>query len=132
MHTSVADLHQSDADKDPSCHFDADLDLDAACHFDADPDPTFHFDADPDAYPSFQVKARNLERCSSTLLFPTFWLVICKLMRIRNRIQLITFRRIRILHLNLMRTMRIRIRNTDAHYGLVVSSPTPLSSSVYY
>jgi hypothetical protein len=94
LHTSVAD---------PSCHFDADPDLDAACHFDADPDPTFHFDADPDADPSFQVKALILERCSSTLLFHTFWLFICKLMRIRNRIQPLTFRRIRILHFNLMR-----------------------------
>jgi hypothetical protein len=105
---------------------------DPSCHFDADSDPTFHFDSDPDADPGFQVKAQKLERCSSTLLFHTFWLFICKLMRIRNRIQLVTFRRIRIQHLNLMWTMRIRIRNTDAHYGLVVSSPTPLSSSVYY
>jgi hypothetical protein len=103
MHTSAADPHQRDADPDPSCHFDGDPDFDAACHFDADPDPTFPFDADPNAVPSFQAKAQNLERCSSTLLFHTFWLFICKLMRIRNRIQLITFRRIRILHLNLMR-----------------------------
>jgi hypothetical protein len=126
MHTSAAD---------PSCHFDEDPDFDAICHFDADPDPTFHFDSDPDANPGFQVKAQNLERCSSTLLFHTFWLVICKLMRIQKRIQLITFRRIRILHLNLMRIHtdpRIRIRNTDAHYGLVVSSPTPLNLSVFF
>jgi hypothetical protein len=115
MHTSAADPHQRDVDPEPSCHFVGDPDFDDIFHFDADPDPTFHFDSDPDADPGFQVKALNLERCSSTLLFHTFWLFICKLMRIRNRIQLITFRRIRILHLNLMRIHadpRIRIRNT--------------------
>jgi hypothetical protein len=100
LHTIVADLHQSDADPDPSCHFDADPDLDAACHFDADPDPdpTLLFDADPDADLSFQVTLKGAQVRSYS-----FWLVICKLMRIRNRIQFITFRRIRILHLILMR-----------------------------
>ncbi len=77
MQTRVADPYNFDADP--------------ACHFDADPDPTLHFDADPD--PSFQIKAQNLEKkCSNRLIFHTFWLVICKLMRIR--IQLITLMRI--------------------------------------
>jgi hypothetical protein len=56
-----------------------------ACHFNADPDPTILFRADPD--PGFQMKAKNLEKVLNRLR--TFWLVICKLMRIR--IQLITF-----------------------------------------
>jgi hypothetical protein len=44
------DLHHSDADPDPTCPSDA------------DPDPAFHFDADPEPDPSFQIKARNLEK----------------------------------------------------------------------
>ncbi len=82
--------------------FFSDADPDSACHSDsnavADPDPTFHFDTDPDLYPdpSFQIKAQNLEKkCSSRLIFHTFWLVIYKLMRIR--IQHITLMRIGIL-----------------------------------
>ncbi len=60
--------------------------------FDADADPysTFHLDADPDPdsdpAPSFQVKAQTLEKVLNRLLvLQTFWLVICKLMRIRIR-----------------------------------------------
>ncbi len=51
---------------DPACHFD--VDPVPACHFDAvanpnpNLDPTFHFDADPDPYPSYQIKAQNLEK----------------------------------------------------------------------
>jgi hypothetical protein len=57
----------------------------------------FHFDADPDPDPSFQMKAQNLKKVYSNLLiFHTFWLVICKLMRFRIRIQLKTLMRIRI------------------------------------
>jgi hypothetical protein len=102
---SVADPHHFNADPDPdlACHFDASPDL--ACHFDADPDPTFHFAADPD--PSVQVKGRTLEKCSNRLIFHTFWLVICKLMRIR--IQFTTLIRIRIQFITLMRT-QIRIK----------------------
>ncbi len=48
--------------------------------YDADSDPTFHPDAEPDPIPSFQIKAL-LKRCSNRLIFNTFWLVICKLMR---------------------------------------------------
>ncbi len=76
--------HYFDADPDPVCHFDADLD--PARHFDADQHPTFHFDAGTDPDLCFASKGR--------LIFYIFWLVICKLMRIR--IQLITFTRIRI------------------------------------
>jgi hypothetical protein len=94
--------HHFDKDPDPSCHFDADPD--PACHFDADPDPTVNFDVDPDPDPRFQKKAQNLEK---VLIFNTFWLAICKFMRIR--IQLITMMRIRIPPFNLM---RIRIHNT--------------------
>jgi hypothetical protein len=63
---------------------------------DADPDPTFHLDADPDPDPSFQIKAQNLEKVLKWLIFQTCWLVICKLMQIRLRIQLTTLMRIRI------------------------------------
>jgi hypothetical protein len=62
---------------------------------DSDPDPTFHFDAAPDPDPILQIiKAQNLENCSNRLIFQIFWLVICKLKRIR--IQRITMMRIRI------------------------------------
>jgi hypothetical protein len=39
-----------------------------------------------------------LKKCSNRLIFHTFWLVVCKLTKIRNRfpIQLITLMRIRI------------------------------------
>jgi hypothetical protein len=73
----VADPHHLDADTDP--------DPDLAYQFDEDPnqdpDPTFHFNADPD--PSFQIKARDLEKVVKMEHIPLFWLVICKLMRIR-------------------------------------------------
>jgi len=49
-------------------------------------------DTDPD--PGFQIKTQTLEKCSCRVIFHTFWLVICKLMRIK--IQLITEMRIRI------------------------------------
>ncbi len=85
---SVADPHNFDADPDPGCHFD--VDPVRACHFDAvanpNPDPTFHFDADPD--PSYQIKAQHLKKCLTRLIFNTFWLVICKLMRIRIELSL--------------------------------------------
>jgi hypothetical protein len=74
-----------------------------------DPDPAFPFDADPES--NFQIKAQILEglkKCSNTLLFHTFWLVICKLMRIW--IQIITLMRIRI---QIITLMRIRIHNTE-------------------
>ena len=65
--------------------------------FGADSDQTFHSDADPDPDSSFQIKAKPLKKCSNRLVFPTFWLFICKLMLIWIRIQLITLMRIRIL-----------------------------------
>jgi hypothetical protein len=72
---------------DPARHFNADEDPDPACHFDedADLDPNFQFDAvpDPDPNPSLQIKAQNLKKFKNRLIFHTFWLVICKLMRIR-------------------------------------------------
>jgi hypothetical protein len=92
---SVADPH----------HFDADPDL--AFHFDPDPDPTFHFDADPD--PTLQTKGSTLGEGSNRLIFHSFRLVACKLLRIR--IQLFTLMLIRILPFILM---RIRIRNTGS------------------
>jgi hypothetical protein len=58
-------------------------------------DPACHFDADPDPDPSSQIQVQTHKKFSSRLIFHTFWLVICKLMRIRNRIQLITLMRIR-------------------------------------
>ncbi len=68
--------------------------MDLACHFDADPDP------------SSQIKVQTHKMFSSRPIFHIFWLVICKLMRIRNRIQLITLMRIRI---QLITSIRIRI-----------------------
>jgi hypothetical protein len=97
-------------------------DPDPACHFDADPDPAFHFDADP--YPSFLIK----KKCSNRLILLTFWLVICKLMRIRIqlitliRIQLTTLMRIRI-QILLFNLMRIRNHNTsdpDSTFTLIL------------
>ncbi len=41
--------------------------------------------------PSFQIKAQTLKIVLNRLKFHTFWLVICKLMRIRFLIQLITW-----------------------------------------
>ncbi len=73
--------------------------------FDVGPDldPNFHSDQDPD--PSLQIKAQTHEKCLNRLIFHTFWLVICKLMRIR--IQFITSMQIRTLIFYLM---RIRMR----------------------
>ncbi len=52
---------------------------------------------DPDPDPSLQIKAqKTLKKCSSRLIFYTFWLVICKLILMRIWIQLITWVRIRI------------------------------------
>jgi hypothetical protein len=68
---------------------------------DADPDPTFRPDADrdPDPDPSFQIKTQTFEKVLNRLIFHTFWLVICKVMRIRMRIWI-----------------RIRIHNTGEEY----------------
>ncbi len=63
-------------------------------------------DADPCLDPSFQKRLEILKMCSKRLIFHSFWLVICKLMRIGIRIQLITLTRIR---LQLITFMRIRI-----------------------
>ncbi len=52
-----------------------------------------NFDADTDTEPRFQIKAPNLEKVLKSYS-NSFWLVICKLTRIR--IQLITLMRIRI------------------------------------
>ncbi len=51
-------------DPDPACNFDADPD--PIFYLDADPDPTFHFDADPDPAPSFQIRAKNIEKVHNT------------------------------------------------------------------
>ncbi len=63
----------------------------------------FHFDAHADPDFSLQINVQNFEKCSNRLICHTFWLVICKMMRIR----------IRILPFNLTR-FRIRIHNTDS------------------
>jgi hypothetical protein len=81
VYTSVAD--PPDADPDP------------ACHFDADPDPTFDFDADPDPDLASKKRLKTLKKCLNKRIFHTYWLVICKLMRIRIRNQLITLMRMR-------------------------------------
>jgi hypothetical protein len=62
---------------------------------------------------NFQKKAQNLEK--EVLKFHTFWLVICKLMRIR--IQLVTLMRIQLITLTtvlfLTRTLIINPEQTD-------------------
>jgi hypothetical protein len=57
-----------------------------------DPDATFYSDADPDPDPSLQIKAQILERVLKWAHIPyrTFWLITCKLMRMRFLIQLKT------------------------------------------
>ncbi len=64
-----------------------------------DLDPTFHSDQDQD--PSLQIKAQTHEKSLNRLILHTFWLVICKLMRIW--IQLITSMEIRTVICYLMR-----------------------------
>ncbi len=56
----------------------------------------FQTDADPDPDSSVQLRLKTLKKCSYRLIVNTFWLVICKLMRIRTRCrdQLITLMRI--------------------------------------
>jgi hypothetical protein len=82
-----------DADPDSTDHPDADPDSDFL--FDADPDadtdPTFHTDADPgfqNPDPSFKKKGSNslISAKIGSYSVGTFWLDICKLMRIRFRI----------------------------------------------
>jgi hypothetical protein len=58
-------------------------------NLDVDPDPTFHPDADLDPDPGFKKRIKPLEKCSNRLIFHTFWLDMCKFMRIQ--IQLINF-----------------------------------------
>ncbi len=75
--------YASDADPDPDSDFLLDADLYA------DPDPTFHPDADPDPDPSSKKRLKPLKKFYNRLIFDIFWIDICKLMRIRFRIQLI-------------------------------------------
>jgi hypothetical protein len=72
--------HQFDVDADSDSDF---YFIRVRIFFDAGPDldPTFHSDQDPD--PSLQILAQTHEKCLNRLIFHTFWLVICKLMRIR-------------------------------------------------
>ncbi len=73
-------------------------------HIDADPNPAFYFESGCGSGSLLPNKSsKPWKKCSNRLMFRTFWLVICKLMRIR--IQLITLMRIRIriLPFNLMR-----------------------------
>ncbi len=76
---------------------------------DADPDPHYVWKLGTDHYPdpSFKYRLKNLKKCSNRLIFHTVWLVVCKLMRIRIQIQIITLMRMRI---KLITLMRIRIR----------------------
>jgi hypothetical protein len=76
--TSVADPHHSDADTD------------SACDFDADPDPTFYLDANPDPDPTTKG-SKPIKRAqigTYFMIYGTFWLVICKFMRIRIQLSL--------------------------------------------
>jgi hypothetical protein len=88
----VGSTYHPDADQDHDFHL-----MRMRILFDADPDLTFNPDAVPDPDPNFQIRRKPLKECSNRLIFSTFWFVICKMMRIRIRFQLITLMRIRIL-----------------------------------
>jgi hypothetical protein len=64
-------------------------------HLDADPDPTFRHDSNPYPDPSFKKGSNpgKSAKIGAYSLFHTFWLNMCKLMRIRIRflIQLMNF-----------------------------------------
>jgi hypothetical protein len=87
---------------DPTFHFDADPDPDPnpTIHVDADPDPdpTSFFDTDLDPYPSFQIKAQNLDKVLKEAHFP--YILAYHLQvdahKVLIRIQLITLIRVRI------------------------------------
>jgi hypothetical protein len=64
------------------------------------------------------TKSQNLKKCSNRLIFHTFWLVICKLIRIRIRIQFIT-----------LMLLRIRIRSSFVPINLYGSGSTILVSN---
>jgi hypothetical protein len=74
---SVVDPHHLDADPDSTYHSDANPDSE---FFFADPDLIFHPDEDPDPDPSFKKRLKLLKKYKNR---HTFWLDICKLMRIR-------------------------------------------------
>jgi hypothetical protein len=92
----------------------------------ADPDPTFH--QNPDHI--FHIKAQTLKKCSNRLIFHTFWLFICKSMRIRIQLTTLMWSRILILfdadqdpdflvmriRIRVPKIMRIRIHNTAEKY----------------
>jgi hypothetical protein len=67
---------------DPTCHFDAD----PTCHVDADPDRSFHFAANPDPDPSFQIKARNLEKVFKEAHIPYILAFYLQTMLIRSHL----------------------------------------------
>jgi len=75
----------------PIAHPHADPDADVDCVFylfdvDAHPDPTIQPHADPDPDSSFQLKTQTLGKVLNRLIFNTFLLVICTLMRIQFQI----------------------------------------------
>ncbi len=96
MYDRVVDPYHVDADPD--------ADPDLTYHSDADPDSEFYLMLMliPDSNPNFHLiriqilaskqRLKPLKTCSNRLIFHTFWLIICKLMRtrFRFRIQLIT------------------------------------------
>ncbi len=70
--------------------------------FNADPDPDFYLmrmrigsDFSPWCgsvfRPSFQKRIKPLKKCSNRLIFHTFWLVVCKLYAVCERIRIIIF-----------------------------------------
>ncbi len=87
---SIRYPHNFDEDPDP--------DLDPACYFDADsvtlmwvriririlPSTLMRIRI---SIPASKKRLKTLKKCSKWLIFHTFWLVICKLMRIRIRIR---------------------------------------------
>ncbi len=127
-----------DPDSDSTCHPDADPD--SVFLFDADPDPTFlpDPDADPAPYPdpSYQIKTQTFENCSKRLIFHTFLLVICKLMRIRFRIKLNTDADpnpdFYLMRMRIQVTKMMRIHNIDlkgGHHERFFGSATPTCHS---
>jgi hypothetical protein len=115
-------------------------------HVEADPDPdsSYHLDADPESdFYLMRIRIRLFslirmriririqilastrlklwKKCSKRLIFHTFWLVICKFMRIRFRIQLNTDADpnpdFYLMRMRIQVAKMMRIHNTDLRGG---------------
>ncbi len=88
------------------------------CCGSADPDPTVTLMNIRILLPNKKLK--TLKKCSKRLVFHTFCLVICKLMRIRIRNQLITLMRMRIQPLMLQNVLSSHKRTRNIFQGKIM------------